>query len=507
MKKTHQKLLLVILILIIQVFGIFLYVRNEIFITEFKKDYVMDLYFPILKYKLSNIGLGGNPDVYSSATAEAVPALLYHSILTEPDGENVLVPNFTSQMIALKKAGYNTIYIDDFYNFMQEKKTLPEKSILITFDDGPKNSYYPVEPLLKTLGFNAVSYIITKYALVDKSKFYLTTKELEKMKNSGHWELQFHAKDGHTPYRIGMNGEQGRFYPNKLWLNDQNRLETIVEYKKRIKEEITNGKADLEKLTEEDTISYAFPFGDYGQNYSNFPEATDVLLAEINDVFPMVFYQVYTGSGYSYNYPDKNEFMMKRIIVRPDWSAEDLLHELEKGRPKQLPFYTDFAKDRGWEKTWGKQIVAKNKLELTTDNSEGGSVILDGSYNWKDYNFTADIDWDMGDSFTLIARYIDGNNYVACNITDETISVQEIDDAINRNLSIATSQFLLRKGVSFKAGLKVIKDEIECSINEETIVNAKINPKFIQGGIGFKNWAVSEGNSRVYVKSVEVIPE
>jgi len=40
MKKTHKKILLVILILFIQAIGIFLYVRNEIFITEFKKEYV-----------------------------------------------------------------------------------------------------------------------------------------------------------------------------------------------------------------------------------------------------------------------------------------------------------------------------------------------------------------------------------------------------------------------------------------------------------------------------------
>ena len=502
--KLYQKFILIFIIFLIQAFGIIAYVKNELFITEFKKEYLWDIYLPILQYKLEQAFPHKSFTAYSSATADAIPVLLYHSILTEPDGQNVLSPNFTSQMITLKKAGYNTITIEDFYEFMKANKSLPEKSILITFDDGPKNSYYPVDPVLKALDFNAVSYIITKYALVDKSKFYLTFKELQEMNRSGHWELQFHAKDGHTFYIIGKNGKKGRFYPNKFWLSNQNRLETDDEYKNRIRKEITTGKKDLETFTGKKIISYAFPFGDYGQNYTNFSESTELLLSEIKKVFPIAFYQVYTGSGYSYNYPDKNEFMMKRIIVRPDWNAEDLLNELEKGRPKKLPFYTEFAKDRGWEKTWGAQSFGDNGLTLKTDNSEGGSVILDGSFAWTDYNFVANVKWDKGDSMSLIARYVNDGNYVACNITDDSIKAQQTIDKKESKLSDVSGQFLLRKDVEFSAGIKVKGDLVECIIDGDTVTSAKLKANSISGGIGFKNWAVEENESRVFIKNIKV---
>jgi peptidoglycan/xylan/chitin deacetylase (PgdA/CDA1 family) len=39
---------------------------------------------------------------------------------------------------------------------MKGEKILPKKSFLLTFDDGRKDSFYPVDPVLKKLNYNAV---------------------------------------------------------------------------------------------------------------------------------------------------------------------------------------------------------------------------------------------------------------------------------------------------------------------------------------------------------------
>ena len=229
-------------------------------------------------------------------------------------------------MLALKKAGYKALSISDFYDFMFSGKKLPEKSILITFDDGPKTSYYPVDAWLKALGYRATSYIITRDSFVDVSRYYLTKKEVKKMSDSGRWDIQFHTKDGHNLYKIDKNGKQGRFYPNKLWIDEKNRLETDEEYILRVREDLTKGNRELESLIGKKIISFAFPFGDYGQNQLNFSKGIELLPSEVKKVFPIAFYQVYAGSGYSYNYPDMSEFMMRRIIVRPEWNGEELIN-------------------------------------------------------------------------------------------------------------------------------------------------------------------------------------
>ena len=130
-------------------------------------------------------------------------------------------------MFALKKAGWQTINMEDFYAFMQGEKQVPDKSFLLTFDDGRKDSYYPVDPILDALDYNAVMFVITKFSLEEKGgNYYLSDKELKRMYLSGRWEIQSHGKDDHDFYKINANGNEGHFLSNKLWLDNENRLET-----------------------------------------------------------------------------------------------------------------------------------------------------------------------------------------------------------------------------------------------------------------------------------------
>src|SRR5581483_2204916 len=151
------------------------------------------------------------------AHAQSVPVLLYHGIISKPDGANILINDFKNEMFALKKAGWQTVSIEDFYAFLQGKKELPPKSFLLTFDDGRKDSYYQADPILHVLGYKAVMFIITKYSLEDNSgNYYLSKSQVQEMIDSRRWEIETHTKDGHNLYPIAPNGDQEHFYSNKL---------------------------------------------------------------------------------------------------------------------------------------------------------------------------------------------------------------------------------------------------------------------------------------------------
>ena len=89
-----------------------------------------------------------------------IPILTYHKITERREfGINTVHPaSFENQMRSLREAGYQTVTFDDI-----SKGTIPDKAIIITFDDGYTSVYDKAFPILKSLDFKAVVFIISGY--------------------------------------------------------------------------------------------------------------------------------------------------------------------------------------------------------------------------------------------------------------------------------------------------------------------------------------------------------
>jgi len=94
--------------------------------------------------------------------------LLYHHIL--PAGEDgpysdnpwvVTREAFESQMEYLYNNQYHTVTSAELRDYLYNKKPLPAKSVMITFDDGYLSNYMFAYPILKRFGFKAVVFAIT----------------------------------------------------------------------------------------------------------------------------------------------------------------------------------------------------------------------------------------------------------------------------------------------------------------------------------------------------------
>ncbi len=170
-------------------------------------------------------------------------------------------------MFTLKKNGYQTISIEDFYQFVNGTKKLPKKSFLLTFDDGRKESFYPADPVLKVLDYSAVMYVITEHVdsnSTKKSHYYLSADEIRMAMETGRWEIGSHGCHDHDPIIIDASGTKGSFMSNKKWLPELKRSETDQEFSDRILKDLIESKNDIKNLFGVDPISYAFPRGDYG---------------------------------------------------------------------------------------------------------------------------------------------------------------------------------------------------------------------------------------------------
>jgi len=131
-------------------------------------------------------GVPPNRDEKFKSPAVSIPVLLYHGAIKEPEpddtGVNITEEIFQNHIFALKQAGYETINTDQLLAFMRGELALPERTIVISFDDGRYDSYEPVDPLLKLMGYEAVMFIISSYSLLDNpSDYYLDADDILRM--------------------------------------------------------------------------------------------------------------------------------------------------------------------------------------------------------------------------------------------------------------------------------------------------------------------------------------
>lgn len=92
-----------------------------------------------------------------------VPILMYHSILRDSarQGKYVISPAvLAADLDALQEKGYTAVTVSDLLAYVQDGADLPEKPVMITFDDGYYNNYIYAYPLLKQRGMKAVVSII-----------------------------------------------------------------------------------------------------------------------------------------------------------------------------------------------------------------------------------------------------------------------------------------------------------------------------------------------------------
>ena len=503
------------------VFSILLAMTSGTLMLRYKKDsiYLSPLYWGMLVDYLKYKETVARPDAIASSVsripgekekyAVSVPVLLYHGILITPDGSNVVRNDFEKQMRALKYAGYETVSIDDFHAFMRGEKKLPEKSFLLTFDDSRKDSFYPADPLLKALGFKAVMFVITKYSILENgSNYYLSKNELGYMLETGRWELQTHTRNGHDLYPVSPYGESGHFYSNKLWRTADKRYETTQEYEKRIYQDFIDGRNDLMNAFGIQSVSFAFPFGDFAHNNKKFTEAKDFILAYAHKVYPILFYQTWGGDGFSSNFPDRDQFLLKRLDVHPDWTGEYLLRKMESGQAKNLPFREQFKTgELDWIDAWGVFRIINDSIRLgSAINTSGGFGFLDGSLLWKNYRMNIITDLTRGSDIFLVARFKDPQYYVACDFGEDTIKIRQRLRGEEEVIAAVKSPDTFKGDKkNIHLGIAVNNNSVQCFLNGHTVTSSNhLSRELDHGGVAFKSWDQTNNNSLTVIKGITV---
>ena len=441
-----------------------------------------------------------------SEYAREIPVLLYHGALSATDGANVSRRIFAEQMFTLKRAGYETVTLAEFDAFLDGRIELPDRSILLTFDDGRKDSFYPVDPVLHALDYKGVEFVITGHSLGkgnEKIPYYLSKGELSMMVKTGRWELASHSRNAHGVHQVGSNGEEGHNLSNARWIENEHRLETVKEYMARIDDDLRGAQADLKESLGVETTAFAFPFGDFGEESKNMPNAEKILRDITGKIYKRGFYQTWGGDGESHNRPGKNILMVRRINVSPDWTGEDLVSVVEAGHTKNLPYEGTFTNVYDWRRLWGDTVVDNGLAFEGSSDSGNAAVFLNGSSLWKDYRIDASVNVLKGVTFSVFARLKDNNNFVTCNFKDGRIQIEERVSGDGRVLGTKTA-ISVKQGMH-NFGLRVRHNAIVCTLDGHDVFDTDNVSKHLSlGGVGFGAGGLQKGKDSVLVKSVHI---
>lgn len=116
--------------------------------------------------------------------ADEVLVLNYHQINDRDCNSLTVRPGtFADELDYLTEHGYHVISLDQFISHQQDGAPLPEKPVLITFDDGYRDNYTDAFPLLKERNMPALIFIITDY--VGTQEKYLTWPQIHEMEKQG----------------------------------------------------------------------------------------------------------------------------------------------------------------------------------------------------------------------------------------------------------------------------------------------------------------------------------
>ncbi|MDF2929455.1 MAG: pgaB 2 [Anaerospora sp.] len=117
----------------------------------------------------------------SLSVPRGIPVLMYHSIGDERDNDAVISKErFVEQMDFLYKNHYNPITLDELAGYISEGKALPEKPVVLTFDDGYRDTFDVAMPVLKQYRFPSMVFIPAGEVGTN-----LTWEQLKEMKASG----------------------------------------------------------------------------------------------------------------------------------------------------------------------------------------------------------------------------------------------------------------------------------------------------------------------------------
>lgn len=201
--------------------------------------------------------------VYASAdvterTVIDLPIVMYHKVLKGSKGKYVVSPEqLENDFIAIKEAGFTSVHLREVIDWVDGKGSLPEKPIVLTFDDGHYNNMHYAYPIAQKHGIKFNINPVTSFSKhsVDHNDTsnpnysHLSWDQMRELCESGVVEFgnHTHAMHAFRP-RFGIAAVSG---------------EPTDVYVENLRKDINIAQEWFEKSGVVRPTTFAYPFGKY----------------------------------------------------------------------------------------------------------------------------------------------------------------------------------------------------------------------------------------------------
>ncbi len=412
------------------------------------------------------------------------------------NGTNTLISteSLDNQLKALKENGYVTITQQDVLDYYKNGKVLPEKALLLLFEDGRTDTAIFSQKIMEEYNYKATMLTYAdKFSKID-SKF-LMPKDLKKLVKSTYWEL------GTNGYRLeyinvfdkeeNYLGELTSIEFSKLsntirreynhylmdYIRDENNIpkETYSELNNRI-------DYDYEKLYE----VYNKELGEVPQLYALMHSntgsfGTNEKVSYINEMWiKELFSMNLNREGSSLNTKESSVYDLTRIQPQAFWSTNHLLMRIWDDTKENINFVIgDEKRAKSFQKINGEVEFKDDTIILTSLPKAQGTIKLIDSDDYKNINLSVELN---GNIIGSQAVYLRANNDLKNNLKFKIINnTVEITESINGKEELIYSKDLnvdrdieyidINEAGNKKVNIKLNGNKLDVTLDGEIIVD------------------------------------
>ena len=219
--------------------------------------------------------------------------IAYHDVRDDVAGEYdtdryaVSTEHLIAHFRWLQQAGFTPVSVDAILDAEAGRTTLPDKPVLLTFDDGLQSFYTRVFPLLKLFDYPAVVSVVSSWIEMDGEVDYggdarnrhdfLNWDQLRELQASGLVEIASHTHSLHE----GIPGNpQGNLQPAAVTRRfADGRYEDETSYRARITRDLATSIATIKRETGQAPRVITWPFGAFNQSISEIAESLGMRLS------------------------------------------------------------------------------------------------------------------------------------------------------------------------------------------------------------------------------------
>jgi len=232
----------------------------------------------VLCYHDVRNNVGGTPiglPPKAGQSAEIAPGMDAH---LDADQYAISTRNLASQFDWLQAHGYHVIDLQQLIDARTGQTKLPDKAVLLTFDDGLRSAYANVFPLLKAYRYHAVMAVVGAWIdLPAKGSVdygprpftradFATWSELREMQDSGLVEIASHTYNLHRGILANPEGNLIPAVAVHAYDAQTRRYETDQEYAARIRADLARNSQEIREHLGRAPRAMMWPYGTYTQS-------------------------------------------------------------------------------------------------------------------------------------------------------------------------------------------------------------------------------------------------